>query len=227
MESRVTHTPGDEMESRADRDRKFRSIVFAGLLVSAVAHAAVLGVGRLTVETAEETPRDIRLFELPQLETSQPLEVLAVRDPISPTRRVAPARRTVGGGGSGASPASGAGASGPAASPVFARVPATLSAAIPDAMSLLKKIAVPEEPENPKASYAEVSDFLVDAAPNPRPLRPIDDRSVEELAAIAASRGRGVTVGGGYCPPGHDGGLRQSPVNRSIISPGVAVGPSL
>lgn len=210
------------MQSRSDRERSFRRAILAGLVFSGIAHAAVLTAVRLNVDTSAETPREIRLFDLPETETNEPLEVIALREIPRAAQRVSP------GGSAGGSPAAGEGSARRRAAPVFAAVPATLRGTIPDPRILLKKVSVPEKAENPVASYAEVSDFLVDASPNPRPLRPIDGRSVEELSAIAAGMGRrgvGVTVGGGYCPPGHDGGLRQAPVNRSIISPGITAAP--
>lgn len=191
------------MTSRQERDRRFRRILLGGILASAAAHAAVLAVGRLSVAGTDLAERgaDVRLVALLEPEPEQvrePLEVIELR-PVDTNRSSAP------GSGSTGSPAARGGAL-----PAVAHVPASLSGTIPDPIRMLEKIEQIETDEPAVTSYASVNDHLIQPGATARPLRPIDDRPVEELAAIAARSPRGgVSVGiDPDCPPGH-GGLRR------------------
>ncbi|MFQ5529723.1 MAG: hypothetical protein ACE5FP_05175 [Gemmatimonadota bacterium] len=183
------------MRTRSDRERAYRIAVAGGLVLSIGAHLAVFAFGRLAIEGRSEAKRVVRLVELAvPIERDIPLEVIQFREPDAVSETSA---------GSTAVPRR-------VSAPAFASVPATLSAAIPNPLALLNKLEEAEKPENPVASYDNITDFMVDASANPRPLRPMDDRSVAVLAALSAvgGSGSGVYVGGGHCPS--PGGFRQS-----------------
>ena len=80
----------------------------------------------------------------------------------------------------------------------------------------LERLDDPEAEENPAATYASASDFLVSATPNPQSLRPIDDRPVEVLAAIGASRRGGIGADGPHCVPGRPAMFTRSPVVSGV-----------
>jgi len=85
--------------------------------------------------------------------------------------------------------------------PTTSSVRASLSMAIPNPLALLEVLEEEEKRENPVATYANLSDFAVDAIENPRALRSMDDRPIAILAALASvGNGSGATIGGGHCP---------------------------
>ena len=180
------------MRTRSDRERSYRRAVAGGIVLSIALHVAVLAYGRIAIESPSEAGRTLRLVQLADvIERDAPLEVVQLRDPVTNTDRA---------GGSASSLA--AEVPRRVFAPPFASVRATLSSAIPNPLALLKMLEVEEKPENPVASYANLSDFMVGASQNPRSLRSMDDRSVAVLAALASvgGSGSGVTIGGGHCP---------------------------
>lgn len=163
----------------------YRRSLAIGLAVSAAAHAAILGLARWDRPGVPVGEREILLVELPEEDAfrerlERPLEVVRVR--------LAPAAAAASAGGSASAP------------PARVTVPAALAAAIPTPRLLLEKVRTRDEEEPPAAAYVSVEDLLIRRGPNPRALRPIDDRPIEVLAAIAraeAGRGGGIRIGGG------------------------------
>ena len=185
------------MRTRSDRERAYRLAVAGGFILSVAAHLVLLAFGSLVIEGRSEAERSVRLVELVDpIVRDAPLEVIQLREPEI-------AHATAGG--------SAAAVPQRVSSPAFASISATVNAAIPNPLAMLDKLEEAEEPENPVASYANITDFMTDASASPRPLRPMDDRPVSVLAALsrAGSGGSGVTVGGGHCPS--PGGLRRTP----------------
>lgn len=97
-------------------------------------------------------------------------------------------------------------------------VPMLTPAETTEPIMFLEQLDDPEAEENPAVTYASVSDFLVSATPNPQALRPIDDRPVEVLAAIGASRGGGIGADGPHCVPGRPLMFTRSPVVSGVSS---------
>lgn len=188
------------MRTRGDRERTYRLAVAGGIVLSAAAHLVLLAFGSLVIEGRSEADRSVRLVELADpIIRDVPLEVIQLREP-----EITPA--TTGG--------STATVPQRVSSPAFASIPATVSAAIPNPLAMLKKLEEAVDPENAVASYANITDFMTDESASPRPLRPMDDRPVSVLAALsrAGSGGSGVYVGGGHCPS--PGGLRRTSFAR-------------
>ncbi len=180
------------MRTRSDRERSYRRAVAGGVLLSIALHVAVLAYGRISIDSLSEDGRPLRLVQLAEtMEWDSPLEVVQLRELIKDIDRP---------GGSASSLA--AEIPQRVSAPTFATVRASLSAAIPNPLALLELIEEEEKPENPVASYSDLSDFMVGASENPRPLRSMDGRSVAILAALSSVRGSGsgVTIGGGHCP---------------------------
>ena len=172
------------MGKRAEADRTFRRVLWAGLAVSAVAHGALLAFGHLSIPgfgASEAT--ELQLVSLPnELEPDSPLEVLNVR----------PAEAT----------SSRSGGAEAAASAALARLPslnAVLTAAIPSPGAIMDLIDLPDEEEPVAVTYAAAGGFGASNSPASS-YRSIDGRSVSVLAAIGGEIGRG--GGGHYCPPG-------------------------
>ncbi len=179
------------MRTKSDRERSYRRAVAAGVLVSIAAHVAVLAYGSILVRAPSESGRSVRLVQLEDIiERNVPLEVVQLRVQNEFTD-------TAAGSASSLSPQIPQRVS----APMFVSVHASLSLAIPNPLALLRVLEVEEKPENPVASYANLSDFAVDASVNPRPLRSTDDRPIGVLAALASvANGSGATIGGGHCP---------------------------
>ena len=160
-------------------------------MLSIALHVAVLAYGGLGIESLSEAGRSLRLVQLADVsEWDAPLEVVQLRELVTDAEA----------GGSASSFA--AEIPRRVSVPTFASVAATLSSAIPNPLALLQILEEEEKPENPVASYANLSDFMVGASQSPRLLRSMDDRSVAVLAALASvgGNGSGVTIGGGHCP---------------------------
>ncbi|TFG66882.1 MAG: hypothetical protein E4H28_00400 [Gemmatimonadales bacterium] len=179
------------MRTRTHRERSYRRAVAGGVALSIAAHVALLAYGRIAIDSFVDPGRTVRLVQLAEvIERDVPLEVVRIREPKDLTQRA---------GGSQSSLA--AEIPQRVSSPTFSSVSATLTAAIPNPLALLEVLEQEEKPENPVASYANLSDFAVDASSNPRPLRSMDDRPIGVLAALASvGNGSGVTIGGGHCP---------------------------
>jgi hypothetical protein len=195
------------MSTRSDRERSYRRAVAGGVVLSIAIHVAVLAYGRIAIDPPSEAGRSLRLVQLADgIEWDAPLEVIQLREPVTDNDRA---------GGSALSLA--AEIPRRVSTPAFASIPATLSAAIPNPLALLEMLEEEEKRENPVASYANLSDFMVGASDNPRPLRATDDRSVAVLAALASvgGNGSGVSVGGGHCPS--PGIFRQHSFSLAIM----------
>ena len=181
------------MRTTSDRERSYRRVVAAGVLISVAAHVAVLAYGSIVVRAPAESGRSVRLVQLEDIierNVNVPLEVVQLRVQRDFTDRAAGSASSV-------SPQIPQRVS----APTFVSVHASLSLAIPNPLALLRVLEVEEKPENPVASYANLSDFAVDASVNPRPLRSTDDRPIGVLAALASvANGSGATIGGGHCP---------------------------
>ncbi len=179
------------MSERADGQGAQRHAWAAGALVCLVFFAAVFAYGRLRVRSLADRPA-VQLVDLVEEEvsTDMPLEVVGVREnPIEEA------------GGS-------AGGDRIASLLTVPRIP-QLSLAESGPTLFLEQLEEAESPANPAASYASVSDFLVSLSPNPRPLRPIDDRPVDVLAAMGGGRGTGIGMDGGHCLPRRSPRFRQ------------------
>lgn len=89
-----------------------------------------------------------------------------------------------------------------AAMPSIPRLTAAMSEAVQPVM-FMENVDAPEAEENPAVSYSSVSAFVAQGSGQAQALRPIDDRPVSVLAAIAGSSG-GVRIGGDgpHCAPG-------------------------
>jgi hypothetical protein len=190
------------MSGRADGDRKYRRVLTIGIAISVVAHAVIFVYGRLRVQVAGEAGRpNVQLVDLVEdaTITDVPLEVVEVRQNEAEEAGGSPGGMQL------------------AAIPNVPQISAALSSAVAQPTVFLERLEQSEQPENPAASYATVSDFLVSTSPNPRPLRPIDDRPVAVLAAIGAGRGVGVGIGGGHCKPQRPPMIRRSAVNFDVV----------
>jgi hypothetical protein len=144
------------MRTRSDRERAYRLAVGGGIVLSVAAHVVLFAFGSLVIEVRSEADRSVRLVELADpIVRDAPLEVIQLREPV-----ISPA---MAGGAAAAIPQR-------VASPAFASIPATVSAAIPNPLAMLQKLEEAEEAENPVASYANITDFMTDASANPRPL---------------------------------------------------------
>lgn len=179
------------MRTRTERERSYRTAVIGGIVLSVAAHVAVLAYGSIAINSTIDRDRSVRLVQLAEvLEQDMPLEVVQIREPKDLTQR-----------NGGSSPSFTADIPQLVTSPASSSAPATLSAAIPNPLAVLEVLEQEEAPENPVASYANLSDFAVNARSSPRPLRSMDDRPIEVLAALASvSNGSGVSMGGGHCP---------------------------
>jgi len=179
------------MRTRIERERSYRRAVVGGVVASVGAHVALLAYGSIAINSTIDPDRSVRLVQLAEvIERDVPLEVVQIREPRDLTQRTG-----------GSAPSFAAEIPKLVTSPAFSSVSATLSAAIPNPLALLEVLEQEEAPENPVASYADLSDFAVGATSNPRPLRSMDDRPIEVLAALASvSNGSGVSIGGGHCP---------------------------
>lgn len=196
------------MGTRRDRERSYRRAVAGGIVLSIALHVAVLAYGGLAIESVSETGQSLRLVQLADVtEWDAPLEVVQIRELMTDTDA----------GGSASSFATEMEIPRRVSAPTFASIAATLSSAIPNALALLEILEEEEKPENPVASYADLSDFMVGASQNPRLLRSMDDRSVAILAALASvgGNGGGVTIGGGHCPS--PGIFRQNSFSLAIM----------
>ena len=175
------------MSERLDGRRTIARSWALGALASAalVACAGVFAYLQLQTRTADNERRDVQFVDLVGDEAAAdvPLEVIGVRD-----------RRADEAGGS-------AGGDRIASVPDIPRIEATLSPATTGPAVFLEPVEQAQRPVSPALSYASVSDLLISASPNPRPLRPIDDRPVEVLAAMGGCRGVGIGIGGGQCKP--------------------------
>ncbi len=188
-------------------DRGWRGAMTVGIVVSVLVHAALLAWVRFTVEpmSGGATSTTMRLIPLPAEQppdTDRPMQVIQIAD------------ASAGGSPTAAGPS-------PAARltlPEVAPIPRAVATGAPRPVTFLETLEEDDEEENAAASYARVSDFLVNPSAEPGPFRPIDDRPVDVLARIGAGRGTGmgVGVGGGHCPP--SGG-------RPIVSRSQTVGP--
>jgi hypothetical protein len=85
-------------------------------------------------------------------------------------------------------------------------------------MMFMENLEESEAEENPAATYATSSDFLVASTSNSQPLRAIDDRPVSVLAAIGGSGGIGIGAGGPHCKPARPGLFTRSPVVSGLRS---------
>ena len=179
------------MRTRSDRERSYRRVVAGGVVLSIAAHVAVLAFGRVVVKAPSESARSVRLVDLENiLERDVPLEVVQLREPREVTDRD---------GGSASSRAEEVPQR--VSVPTTSSVRASLSMAIPNPLALLEVLEEEQKRENPVATYANLSDFAVDAIENPRALRSMDDRPIAILAALASvGNGSGATIGGGHCP---------------------------
>lgn len=162
-----------------------------GLGISAVVHAVALAA----IQMRPAEPQDGRVARTPSEVAVQPF----VERPIQVVElRQAPAARREADSGV---PRTAAGSPARAAAlPVGIPMPAALAAATGAPRLLLERVTVRAD-SAPAARSASVEDLLLSRAPRPGAMRPIDDRPVEVLAAIARaegrSRGPGIVIGGG------------------------------
>ncbi|MFQ5889592.1 MAG: hypothetical protein ACE5JR_06015 [Gemmatimonadota bacterium] len=170
------------MSARAQADRSYRRKLRIGIAVSILAHGVILAFVRL--EPAPLTDSRVRLPSPAEDFVERPIQVVQIREP-----RAAPAKAS-------------AGAASLAALPGRIPVTASLASAVPTPRLFLEMVEL-EEDERPSVvtAYASVEDLLIRKKPDPRGLRPIDDRPIEVLAAIAGRRraggSGGIRVSGG------------------------------
>ncbi len=169
----------------------WRRSVAIGITVSVLAHAMAFAWVRFSVDTAPGGDRGValRVVPLPEqtpAEAERPMRVVELTGAVN------------GGAAASTSPAT------PSRLPIssLAPVPA-MEAATPRPVRFLETLEERDEQEPAAATYARVSDFLVNPAAEPGPFRPIDDRPVDVLARLSAGRGTGLGAGsgGGHCPP--------------------------
>lgn len=170
------------MSERQGIDRRYRVALAAGLAVVVALQAALFAWGADDTENDAADRPVAQLVDLP--ENDAPLEDVADVLTPEPASDPAPRRADV---------------------QTMAAIPSIpkLTAAMADAVEPLMFMETLEEPdaeENPAVSYATRSDFMV-ASADAQPLRPIDDRPASVLAAIGASRGVGIGMGGPHCKP--------------------------
>lgn len=185
------------MHTSREYDRRHRRILMAGVALSLAVHVAVLAFAKVTIPGSPGGEDALRIVELADpIERVAPLEVISLRGTSTPGAGTEQASVDI-------------------AVPRFASVPAVLSAAVPNPVTLLEQIEVEEKPENPVASYAQITPFRADASDRPSELRPIDDRPVAVLAALphVGQSGVGVTIGGGHCPT--PGGVHRIAFSRT------------
>jgi hypothetical protein len=175
-------------------DRTHRWALLAGVAV-VVGLQVALFAGGDTDATRSERPAP-QLLQLP--ETDAPLADVARTLTPRPADETAPRRADV---------------SDLASIPT---VPMITTSDRSEPIMFLERLDDPVAEENPAVTYASVSDFLVSARPNPQALRPIDDRPVEVLAAIASSRRGGIGADGPHCVPGRPAMFTRSPVVSGV-----------
>ena len=193
------------MREQGRFDRGWRGAMTIGIVVSVLVHAALLGLVRFSVEpmSGGASSTALQVIPLPEEqppEVDKPMQVIELADASaggSPTAAgPSPAKRLT--------------------LPEVAPIPMTVATGAPQPVRFLETLEEEEEEENAAASYARVSDFLVNPSAEPGPFRPIDDRPADVLARIGAGRGTGmgVGVGGGHCPP--RGGLPSVSRSRTV-----------
>ena len=184
-------------------EKKFRVGLIAGLVVVLALQVALFAWDRDGDSEARAERPTAQLVQLP--ESNAPLADVAETRTPDPAEDRAPRAADV---------------------TTLASLPSIpkLTAAMADAVEPIMFLENLEEAEaevNPAVTYATVSDFLVDATPNPQPLRPIDNRPVEVLATVGGT-GSGIGFGGEgpHCKPQRGPGLRitRSPVVSGIVS---------
>jgi hypothetical protein len=175
-------------------EKRYRLALASGVVVVVMLQAALFAWGGSGDTDAERPARPTaQLVNLP--ENQAPLADVAEALTPQPGEEAAPQRADV---------------DELAAIP---EVPKLAAAAATQPLTFMEEVQEPEAKENPAVTYASVSDFLVTSSPNPRPLRPIDDRPVSVLAAIGGTSG-GIGFGGDgpHCKPARPGMFTRSEV---------------
>ncbi len=170
------------MSEKRGMDRRYRAAMAAGLVVVVALQAALFAWGG--DETADDRAdrSTAQLVDLP--ESAAPLEDVAEVLTPEPDSDPAPKRADV---------------MTMAAIPSIPKLTAAMADAV-EPMMFLETLDEPDAEVHPAVSYSERSDFMV-AGANAQPLRPTDDRPASVLAAIGASRGVGIGMGGPHCKP--------------------------
>lgn len=189
------------MAEHAEFRTRYRLAIVAGASVVIALQVALVARGRSAAseESADAAPR-AQLLQLP--ETDAPLRDAA--EILTPEPADDPSPR-------------------PRAEATFASLPsvprlADAASRAMDPVMFMEEIDQPETSENPAVTYASASDFLIAASPEPRALRPIDDRPVEVLATVGSSRWGRIGGDGPHCLPSRPRMLQRSGVVSGVPS---------
>ena len=171
------------MSERQGMSRRYRAAMAAGLVVVVALQAALFAWGGADEASEERADRPAaQLVDLPESEA--PLEDVAEVLTPEPAADPAPRRADV---------------MTMAAIPSIPKLTAAMADAV-EPMMFLETLDEPESDVHPAVTYSERSEFMV-AGADAQPLRPTDDRPASVLAAIGATRGVGIGMGGPHCKP--------------------------
>jgi len=184
------------MSDRMGVEKRYRVALAAGLVVVVALQAALFAWDGADEVERERSERSVaRLVDLP--ESGAALEDVA--EVVTPELEddLAPRQADV---------------TTLAAIPSIPKLTAAMANAVQPVM-FMENLDEPDAEDNPAASYATVSDFVVAGTTNAQPLRPIDDRPVSVLASIGGS-GRGIGFGGDgpHCKPARPAMFTRSQV---------------
>jgi hypothetical protein len=188
------------MSDKVGFEKRYRVALAAGVVVVAL-QAGLFAWGGSDDADNERSERSVaRLIDLP--ESNAPLEDVAEVVTPEAEENVTPRQADV---------------ATLAAIPSIPKLTAAMANAI-QPMMFMENLEESEAEENPAATYATSSDFLVASTSNSQPLRAIDDRPVSVLAAIGGSGGIGIGAGGPHCKPARPGLFTRSPVVSGLRS---------
>ncbi len=188
------------MSVKVGFEKRYRVALAAGVVVVAL-QAGLFAWGGSDDADDQRSERSVaRLIDLP--ESNAPLEDVAEVVTPEAEENVTPKQADV---------------ATLAAIPSIPKLTAAMANAIRP-MMFMENLEESEAEENPAATYATSSDFLVASTSNSQPLRAIDDRPVSVLAAIGGSGGIGIGAGGPHCKPARPGLFTRSPVVSGLRS---------
>ncbi len=188
------------MSDKVGFEKRYRVALAAGVVVVAL-QAGLFAWGGSDDADDQRSERSVaRLIDLP--ESNAPLEDVAEVVTPEAEENVTPRQADV---------------ATLAAIPSIPKLTAAMANAI-QPMMFMENLEESEAEENPAATYATSSDFLVASTSNSQPLRAIDDRPVSVLAAIGGSGGIGIGAGGPHCKPARPGLFTRSPVVSGLRS---------
>ncbi len=188
------------MSDKVGIEKRYRVALAAGVVVVAL-QAGLFAWGGTDDADEQRSERSVaRLIDLP--ESNAPLEDVAEVVTPEAEENMTPKQADV---------------ATLAAIPSIPKLTAAMANAIQPLM-FMENLEESEAEENPAATYATASDFIVASTSNFQPLRAIDDRPVSVLAAIGGSGGIGIGAGGPHCKPARPGLFTRSPVVSGLRS---------